>query len=428
MFVIEQPIPPAPAADSTAKVLADWNAVYDAHNEELKSIFEKQDGVERFDLIQTLHACKQEEGKLVRSYVLKMKGYLEQLERLGYVLPQDLSVGLILNGLTSDFTGFVRSYNMHNMGKTIGELHALFIEYEKGLPKKATTPQVMMTQGGRIQKSNKKSQNAKGKGKGKGKGKDKPVYIPKPKNPKPSAKENPAKDDACHTIRRFCYTHSHYVPTKKVDKTPYQLWYGTVPNLSYLKEIVGYYFYFPPKNKIVVASEIPAEIEIFNPTQEEIAPVYRSVRTHRALERLCLNVEVEEHSAVDWKSSKQSTTAMSAIEAEYIAASEAAMEAIWIRKLIAWLGIVPTINEPIKMLCDNSAALLITSGPRIQRGARHYHRRYHYIRECIELGEINLLKVHTDDNLADPFTKTLPKGKLTQHARSIELYLASSFM
>ncbi|GKE57737.1 retrotransposon protein, putative, ty1-copia subclass [Tanacetum coccineum] len=61
--------------------------------------------------------------------------------------------------------------------------------------------------------------------------------------------------------------------------------------------------------------------------------------------------------AVDWKSSKQSTTAMSAIEAEYIAASEAVMEAVWIRKFILGLGIVPTINEPIKMFCDNSAAL-----------------------------------------------------------------------
>ncbi|GJW37832.1 hypothetical protein Tco_0060752 [Tanacetum coccineum] len=55
--------------------------------------------------------------------------------------------------------------------------------------------------------------------------------------------------------------------------------------------------------------------------------------------------------------SKQSTTAMSATEAEYIAASEAAMEADWIRKFISRLGIVPTINEPIKMFCDNSAAL-----------------------------------------------------------------------
>ncbi|GKD14018.1 hypothetical protein Tco_1198425 [Tanacetum coccineum] len=145
---------------------------YDMINE-LKSMFEKQAGVERFVLIQTFHACKQEEGKSVSSNVLKMKGYVEQLERLGYVLSQDISVGLIFNGITSDFAGFVRNYNMHNIGKTIGELHALLIEYEKGLPKKAATSQVMAIQGGKIQKANKKSLNAKGKGKGKGKGKDK---------------------------------------------------------------------------------------------------------------------------------------------------------------------------------------------------------------------------------------------------------------
>ncbi|GKD97233.1 hypothetical protein Tco_1381130 [Tanacetum coccineum] len=127
IFVIEQPIPPAPAANSEANVLAEWNALYDAYNEELKSMFEKQAGVEKFDLIQTFHACKHEEGKPVGAYVLKMKDYVEQLERLGYVLPQDLSVGLILNGLTSDFTGF---------------------------------------------KSNKKSLKSKGKGKANGKGKE----------------------------------------------------------------------------------------------------------------------------------------------------------------------------------------------------------------------------------------------------------------
>ncbi|GJX32692.1 hypothetical protein Tco_0242547 [Tanacetum coccineum] len=107
------PIPPAPPADSTVQVHAQWNAVYDAHNEvaclmlgsmtpelhrqfensspyemiqELKSMFEKQAGVERFDLIQTFHAYKQEKGKPVGPYVIKMKGYVEQLERLGYVL------------------------------------------------------------------------------------------------------------------------------------------------------------------------------------------------------------------------------------------------------------------------------------------------------------------------------------------------------
>ncbi|GKD16013.1 hypothetical protein Tco_1205171, partial [Tanacetum coccineum] len=122
------PIPYAPAADSTAQVLADWNAVYDAHNEVVCLMLGK-------------------EGKSVSSYVLKMKGYVEQLERLGYVLPQELSVGIILNGLTSDFAIFVKNYNMHNMGKTIGKLHALLIEYDKGLPKKPTIPQILAIQG-----------------------------------------------------------------------------------------------------------------------------------------------------------------------------------------------------------------------------------------------------------------------------------------
>ncbi|GJS92759.1 retrotransposon protein, putative, ty1-copia subclass [Tanacetum coccineum] len=74
-------------------------------------------------------ANKRRKNQLAHMYL--MKGCVEQLEHLGYVLPQYLSVGLIMNGLTSDFAGFVKNYNMHNMGKTIGELHALLIEYEK---------------------------------------------------------------------------------------------------------------------------------------------------------------------------------------------------------------------------------------------------------------------------------------------------------
>ncbi|GKD25353.1 zinc finger, CCHC-type containing protein, partial [Tanacetum coccineum] len=165
--IIEQPIPPAPVAGSTNQAFEDWNTIYDVHNEELKSMFEKQVRVKRFDLIQTFHACKQEEGKSISSYVLKMEGYVEQLERLGCVFPQEISIGLILNDLTS-------------------------------LPKKAATPQFLTIQGGRIQKPNKKPQAAKGKGKGKGKGKNKLVYAPKPKNPKLAAKEHLVKDDACH--------------------------------------------------------------------------------------------------------------------------------------------------------------------------------------------------------------------------------------
>ncbi|GJT26704.1 retrovirus-related pol polyprotein from transposon TNT 1-94, partial [Tanacetum coccineum] len=389
--------------------------------------------------------------------------------------------------------------------------------YEKGLPKKAATPQVMVIKGGRIQKANKKSLNAKGKGKGKSKGKDK-SYIPKPKNPKPYVKEHPTKDDACHHCKEvghykrnypaylaelikkkkqvgtasssgsrklkqgalylcvgngvraqveaigsydlvlpsglvICLDNCHYVPsitrvsknnvhylntipsdgiseidmlnlvlnvnsiyndsyfitftddymyllkhihevfetfkvfknevgnqlgktikalrsdrggeyisqefkdylkacdyaletatrilnmvpTKKVDNTPYELWYVKVPNLSYLKvwgcealvkrdtpdklqqryvkcifigypkETMGYYLYFPPKNIIVVAryaeflekNLLPQEVEGFELPQEEVVPIRRSTRTHQAPDHLCLNVEVEEYSLGD---------------------------------------------------------------------------------------------------------------------------------
>ncbi|GJY33607.1 hypothetical protein Tco_0418076 [Tanacetum coccineum] len=244
MFVIEQPLPAAPAADSNAQVLSEWNALYDAYNEvaclmlgsmtpelhrqfenyspyemlqELKSMFEKQAGVERFDLIQTFHACKQEEGKPVAAYVLQMKGYVDQLERLGYMLPQDLIVGLILNGHTKDFAGFVRNYNMHNMGKMIGELHAMLID----------------------------------------------LY------PKPSAKEHPAKDGTTATTARRSGVSWRACERDTPDKLQQRI------------------------------SKFLMEVEGFEPPQKDVIPIRRSERTHRAPDRLCLNVEVEEHSLGD---------------------------------------------------------------------------------------------------------------------------------
>ncbi|GJY52276.1 hypothetical protein Tco_0443123 [Tanacetum coccineum] len=109
-------------------------------------------------------------------------------------------------------------------------------------------------------------------------------------------------------------------------------------------------------------------------------------------------------SFVDWKSAKQSTTAISSTEAEYIAAVETSMEAIWMRKFIDGLGgVVPSNKRPMEMLCDNEPAIAIVADPGILKGAKHFQRKYHYIREVIQEREIVLKKVHTDDNVADPF-------------------------
>nr|GFC81056.1 retrovirus-related Pol polyprotein from transposon TNT 1-94 [Tanacetum cinerariifolium] len=63
--------------------------------------------------------------------------------------------------------------------------------------------------------------------------------------------------------------------------------------------------------------------------------------------------------AVDWKSVKQSIFATSSAKAEYIAAFDASKEAVWVRKFISGLGVVPTIEKPISMYCDNTGAIAI---------------------------------------------------------------------
>ncbi|GKA60357.1 hypothetical protein Tco_0759764, partial [Tanacetum coccineum] len=103
----------------------------------------------------------------------------------------------------------------------------------------------------------------------------------------------------------------------------------------------------------------------------------------------------------------------------YIAAYDASKEAIWVRKFISRLGVVPTIEEPIEMYYDNTGSIAIANESGITKGARHFHAKVHYLREVIEYGKIKLEKVHTDDNLANPFTKALAFRKHSEHTKNI---------
>ncbi|GKF24664.1 hypothetical protein Tco_0076986 [Tanacetum coccineum] len=105
------------------------------------------------------------------------------------------------------------------------------------------------------------------------------------------------------------------------------------------------------------------------------------------------------------------------------------MEAVWMRKFIDGLGsVVPTNKEPMELPCDNTTAITIANDSIIMKGARHYQRKYHNIREVIEMGEIILNKVHTNENVADPFVKPMPLTKHTQHVIGIGLRPTSSLM
>nr|GFC54052.1 hypothetical protein [Tanacetum cinerariifolium] len=131
---------------------------------------------------------------------------------------------------------------------------------------------------------------------------------------------------------------------------------------------------------------------------------------------------------VDWKSAKQNIFATSSAEAEYIAAFNASNEAVWVRKFISGLSVVLTIKEPISMYCDNTGAITIANESGITKGARHFRAQVYYLREVIEFGDIKLEKVHTDDNLANPFTKALAFPKHSEHTKNIKMLPASSLM
>ncbi|GJW35956.1 hypothetical protein Tco_0058876 [Tanacetum coccineum] len=133
--------------------------------------------------------------------------------------------------------------------------------------------------------------------------------------------------------------------------------------------------------------------------------------------------------AIDWKSAKQITTDMSFIEVEYIVAAEASMEAVWMRKFIDGLGdAVPSNKRPMEMLCDIEPAIAIANDMGILKGARHFQRKYHYIRDVIQEREIVLKKVHTDDNVDDLFTKPMSFNKHYEHAMTNGIVPASSLI
>ncbi|GKE62195.1 hypothetical protein Tco_1512562 [Tanacetum coccineum] len=178
---LEQPLPPAPVAPAGQQIALEILA---AHTTWVKVSNEI------------------EEGKLVSSYFLKMKGYIDNLERLGHLVTLGLAVSLILIGLRKEFNAFVQNYNMHSLGKTVNELHAMLKIHEQTLTlPKNNAPALHAIRACKVQngKKHKKSEpQMTARGQNQRNGKNKHAYAPKPKIPPPPQREDPAKDSIYH--------------------------------------------------------------------------------------------------------------------------------------------------------------------------------------------------------------------------------------
>ena len=124
--------------------------------------------------------------------------------------------------------------------------------------------------------------------------------------------------------------------------------------------------------------------------------------------------------AISWGSKKQATIALSSTEAEIVAASEAAKEAI---SLHGFLHEVDEADDtPVSLACDNQSAIAVAYNPEHHSRMKHVERRHYFVRECVEDMKLVVPFVRTDANLADFFTKTLDNKRFFELRNSIMNY------
>lgn len=115
--------------------------------------------------------------------------------------------------------------------------------------------------------------------------------------------------------------------------------------------------------------------------------------------------------AVSWLSQRQVSVAISTTEAEIVAASEAAREVIWLKRL---LNDIVRLDDVPEICIDNEAAIRLAQNPECHRRTKHIQTRHFFVREMVTNGELGVKSVTTELQVADAFTKPLHGPRLQQ--------------
>ncbi|WVZ59946.1 hypothetical protein U9M48_010027 [Paspalum notatum var. saurae] len=115
---------------------------------------------------------------------------------------------------------------------------------------------------------------------------------------------------------------------------------------------------------------------------------------------------------VSWQSVKQQVVALSSCEAEYIAASTASTQALWLARLLG--DLLGRDTDAVELRVDSKSALALAKNPVFHERSKHIRVRYHFIRDCWEEGSIKARYINTKDQLADLLTKPLGRIKFLE--------------
>ena len=125
-------------------------------------------------------------------------------------------------------------------------------------------------------------------------------------------------------------------------------------------------------------------------------------------------------SLLSWGSKLQATVSSSSTMAEYIATYTATLEALWLRTVLVSLNLL-TEDCTIPILCDNSGAISLSKFHMTTNRTKHIETKFHLVRENVLAGKIQLQTVPTAENVADIFTKPLPRSTFLKHRASLGL-------
>ena len=111
--------------------------------------------------------------------------------------------------------------------------------------------------------------------------------------------------------------------------------------------------------------------------------------------------------AISWASKKQPVVALSTAEAESVAATAAACQVVWLRRVLR--DLCHEQGKGTTIYCDNSSAIALSKNSVFHKRTKHIDTKFHFIRELVNNGEIVLQHCRTEDQLADILTKPLAK-------------------
>ena len=124
-------------------------------------------------------------------------------------------------------------------------------------------------------------------------------------------------------------------------------------------------------------------------------------------------------SPISWTTSKQSLVSTSTCNAEYIALSAAVDETLYLQFLLEDMNLKDTNHNPAKLFCDSASCILLANNPCYHPRTKHIDVRHHHIRDHINKN-INLMKIPTDENLADTFTKSLARNSFEKYSKILQ--------